>query len=117
MKKCKVLLLGLISGILNGLFGSGGGIVVVPMLKQLHLPTRKAHATSVAIILPLSAASTVAYLFNGVPFHGRELLWLIPFGLAGALLGAKFLRSINTRLLRKIFAVIILYSGIRMLFR
>lgn len=107
--------LGIVSGALNGLFGSGGGIAVVPMLELLHLPPQKAHATSVAIIFPLSLITTIFYLWQDVSVQWLSLCWLIPGGLLGSLLGAKLLRKIQGDLLRRIFGGIILYAGVRLL--
>lgn len=106
-------ILGAVSGFLNGLFGAGGGVAVVPMLEQMEVPPQKAHATSVAIILPLSIATTALYALRGVEADPRMLGWLIPFGILGALIGAKWLKQINQDLLRRIFGAIIIYSGIR----
>lgn len=116
-RRYAVWLLGLVSGVLNGLFGAGGGIAVVPMLESMEIPPQKSHATSVAIILPLSIASAVGYFIHQVPLRWQELLWLIPFGLIGAVLGTKLLQKIPSDLLRRIFGVVIIYSGIRMLLR
>ena len=49
-------------GLLNGLFGAGGGMAAVPLLKAGGLPQKKAHATSLAVILPLAAVSAAFYL-------------------------------------------------------
>ena len=54
---------GSITGLLNGLFGSGGGMVAVPLLEHSGLEPAKAHATSIAVILPLTALSAGSYLF------------------------------------------------------
>lgn len=116
MKKYASYLLGLVAGLLNGLFGAGGGIAVVPMLEGMELPPQKSHATSIAIILPLSIATTVLYLLNKVPVRVDSLLWLVPFGLIGAMIGTKLLRKISEDLLRRIFGAIIIYSGIKLLF-
>ena len=115
MKKHKFgsIILGAVSGVLNGLFGAGGGVAVVPMLEQMELAPQKAHATSVAIILPLSAATAILYWMRGVQVDGHMMVWLVPFGLIGALLGSKLLKRINQDLLRRIFGAIIVYSGIR----
>ena len=51
--------IGLVSGILNGLFGSGGGCIVVPaMEKFLKMDEKKSHATAIAVILVMSAVSS-----------------------------------------------------------
>lgn len=107
--------LGLISGFLNGLFGSGGGVIAVPMLEKAGLEAKKAHATSIAVILPLSIISTVAYMFNK-SFDIKSAAVYIPFGLLGAAIGAFILKKIPNSLLRRIFGGLIVISAIKMLF-
>ena len=46
MKQIRFLLTGSAAGFLNGLFGAGGGMVVVPMLQRDGLPPERSHATS-----------------------------------------------------------------------
>ena len=75
-------LLGGAVGFLNGLFGSGGGMLAVPLLEHRGLPPDRAHATSLAVILPLTAVSAGAYLFTG----GADPLEALPY-LAGGLPG------------------------------
>ena len=56
---------GALAGALNGLFGTGGGIVLVPLLLRVHrLPAQRAFATSLAVILPLSAVTLL--LVSGI---------------------------------------------------
>lgn len=57
MRKLYFCILGIITGITNGLFGSGGGIIAVPMLKKSGMSTKESHATSLALTLPLSITS------------------------------------------------------------
>jgi uncharacterized membrane protein YfcA len=116
MKKLYLYFLGLITGIINGLFGSGGGMVVVPLLEKAELEPHKAHATSIAIILPLSIISAFFYLKSG-SFELLSALKFIPGGIAGALLGCLFLRKVPTKLLKKIFGILIIIAGVRMLLR
>ena len=61
MGKFYFYILGIITGLANGLFGSGGGIIAVPMLKKSGLSTKEAHATSIALTLPLSIVSSIFY--------------------------------------------------------
>ena len=61
------VLLGVLIGFVNGLFGAGGGMLVVPVLTfLLGLNTKRAHATAILIILPLCAVSGVVYLTRGM---------------------------------------------------
>ncbi len=56
--KVKLLSIGIITGFINGLFGSGGGTIVVPaLIFLLGMDDHKAHATAISIILPLSIIS------------------------------------------------------------
>lgn len=110
------LLPGFFAGILNGVFGAGGGIAIVPLLEAQKLPAKKAHATSVAIILPLSVASVISFFIQGVSVRWELLLWLIPTGLVGAWLGSKWLPKLKGIWLRRAFGVLLVYSGIRLLF-
>lgn len=61
MKKHFFCLTGAIAGLLNGLFGAGGGVAVVPLLEHAGIDTKKSHATSIAIIAPLSLISSLLY--------------------------------------------------------
>lgn len=64
MGKLYFYILGLITGLANGLFGSGGGIIAVPMLKKSGITTKESHATSLALTLPLSIVSCFFYIRN-----------------------------------------------------
>lgn len=110
------LLPGFLAGFLNGIFGAGGGVAIVPLLESQKLPPQKAHATSVAIILPLSIASVISFFIQGVPARFDLLLWLVPAGLVGAWLGAKWLPKMKGSWLKRGFGLLLLYSGIRLLF-
>lgn len=105
---------GLGAGLINGLLGSGGGMIAVPMLERSGVEASRAHATSVAIMLPLSAVSAVFYIRQGnVGF--ADALPYIPGGVIGALLGVLLLRRIRPALLRRLFGGVAVYSGLRIL--
>ena len=75
---------GLAAGFLSGLFGVGGGILLVPALVMLlHLPQRMASGTSLAAVLPISFASLVSYTLSG-----SVDWWVALFVTIGAVSGA-----------------------------
>lgn len=115
-KKILIRLGALGVGIVNGLLGAGGGMLAVPLLNASGLPQRKAHATSIAVILPISLLSAGLYLAGG---HASiaDVLPYVPWGLIGALLGVWMLRSISNSFLRRIFGVFMLWAAIRLLIR
>lgn len=107
---------GLIAGVLNGLLGAGGGTVVVPMLEKCGLPPQRAHATSIAVIVPLCVLSAVWYLKNG-NFSLNDLWIYVPTGLGGAYVASLVLPKIPAKLLRRIFGAFLLYAAFRLLTR
>lgn len=114
--KARAMLAGGLAGLVNGFFGGGGGMVLVPLLiDQCGLDQRKAFATSVAIILPLCALSSVIYFFRG----GLEFSAAMPYlvgGLVGGLTGGILFKKLNMNWLRRAFALLILYGGVKSLF-
>jgi uncharacterized membrane protein YfcA len=107
-------LCGAVIGAVNGLFGSGGGVAAVPALKHAGLTVKESHASSLAVTLPLSAVSMVVYSL-GQDFKWSDALPLIPFGLAGALIGGLVLKKISNVWLKRIFGGLLILAGGRML--
>ncbi|MEG1447808.1 MAG: sulfite exporter TauE/SafE family protein [Oscillospiraceae bacterium] len=99
-------------GLLNGLLGAGGGMLAVPMLKKLGLETKQAHATAIAVIVPLSIISCGTYLYKGY-FKLSMAYIFIPLGLVGAFIGTVILRKVSDKWIRLLFSLLIIYSGIR----
>lgn len=103
----------LVIGFINGIFGSGGGILAIKFLEKLNIKGKKAHATAILVILPITIVSVAFYFMKGhMPF--MEALPYIAGGFVGAWLGSKFLCKIDNFYLKKIFAVFVLYSAVRM---
>ena len=109
------IMIGLGAGFINGLFGAGGGMIVVFALAFfLNLKQHKAHATSISIILPLTLASLTIYFLNGhVDFELSSKV--IPGGLVGSFIGARFLNICPEHILSKVFGAFIIFAAIRMI--
>lgn len=99
------------AGFVNGFFGGGGGMVLVPLLvSRCGLDRRRAFASSVAIILPLCILSAGIYYFRGNLDPLRALPYLAG-GLAGGAIGGKLFEKVPIIWLRRIFALLILYGA------
>ena len=84
--------LALFSGVVNGMFGTGGGIVALPMLKRVVNSEKSAFQTVQMFILPLAVLSIITYGQN-VSVKG---MWYILFGaLLGGTIGAFISKKIK----------------------
>ena len=116
ISKCvKYALGGAAAGLANGFFGGGGGLLLIPILTRwAGMDERRAFATSVLVILPLCVVSSVIYLLR----TDLDLIQAFPYligGFLGGLVGGKLFRRVPVRWLRRSFALLILYGGIRSL--
>jgi uncharacterized protein len=111
----RALALGVGAGLLSGLFGVGGGVVLVPgLVLLLHLGQHQAHATSLAAIIVTAAGAMQPFAADGsVEWVGGALI------AAGAILGANLGATVMHRLsavrLRQAFAVLVILVAVRML--
>ena len=106
---------GACTGLANGLFGGGGGMIAVPYLERVaHYKTASAHATAIAVVLPATITSAVVYLwFSLVP-----LLVLLPVSIGvalGGLLGARLLNTLPPKCTALAFSALMLIAGVRMI--
>lgn len=98
-----LLSIGVIGGVFAGLFGVGGGLVMVPMLMAFaHLDHRHASATSLLAIVPTAAISAAQYGWRG-EIDGLAAALLAIGALAGAPLGTLLLRRISLVWLKWLF--------------
>lgn len=113
--KWKNCIAGAAGGLINGLFGGGGGMVLLPLLtKWSKLESRAAFATCVAIIFPMCCVSTAVYLFQVHPGIALVLPYLAG-GIAGGFLGGLTFDKVPIKLLKVIFGLFLLYAGVRYL--
>jgi uncharacterized protein len=107
--------LGVVAGALSAIFGVGGGFLIVPVLTFIGMNQREANATSLAAVLPISAAASLAYIANA------KVAWsvaatLVVGGLVGAEIGTRLLARLSVRLLKLMFLAILVVAAIRLLF-
>ena len=114
--KWVLVVLGGLSGFINGFLGGGGGVLVVSMLLTvLALPQKNAQATALLVILPLTVVSAVVYLVEGV-IDWKPTLWTTVGVVLGGVVGALLLSKLNGDVVKIIFALVLILGGIKMLF-
>jgi uncharacterized membrane protein YfcA len=108
---------GVFVGVLSGIFGVGGGIVMVPfMVLVLEDSQHVAEGTSLLVIVATAAAGVFALRKSGhVEF--RHAGWLAIGGIVGSVLGALVALQIPADVLEDIFAALVVVSGIRLVFK
>lgn len=115
LKKHKNSAIGFLSGIINGLLGAGGGMLVVPALKT-QIDAQKAHATTVAVIMPMCLVSSIFYILSD-RVAVKDALPYAPYGIIGAIIGSVLLTKLKSKHLKVIFSVFVIWAGIRMITR
>ena len=114
-KMFKKITIGLIAGVISGLFAAGGGMIVVPALIHLFkLEDSKARATSVFAILPMVIASGIFYYKNDYIDWNLGIKCAIG-GIIGGVIGAKLLKKMPTKVLRVLFIIFLTYTSIKMI--
>ncbi|MBN1526600.1 MAG: sulfite exporter TauE/SafE family protein [Candidatus Omnitrophica bacterium] len=111
------VLLGLAAGILSGIFGIGGGVVLVPALVYIFgLTQHQAQGTTLAIMIPpIGLLAALRYYYSGNVKLGMAAF--ICFGFfVGGLIGAHYIQNVPDPLLKKAFGVLLLIVSLRMIF-
>ncbi len=111
----KKFLVGLLAGIVSGLFATGGGMIVVPALIHIfNLEDSKARATSVFAILPMVVTSGIFYYSNNYIDWKLGIMCAIG-GIVGGYIGAKLLKKLSTKVLKIAFTCFLIYVSIKMI--
>ena len=104
-----------LSGLANGMFGGGGGMVFVPILTRFSaVESRKVYATCVGVIFPVCMVSAAIYLLRGSITLPQALPYLLGGG-AGGWLGGKLYGKVSTVFLKWLFSAFLCYAGVRYL--
>jgi uncharacterized membrane protein YfcA len=110
----RLVAIGLGAGLLAGVFGVGGGILIVPALVAvLAMERRVAHATSLAAVVPIASAGLVPYLARG-DVDWVAAAWLTTGALAGTLIGTAMLARLSRRALAVSFVALLAVAAVRL---
>lgn len=109
-------IIGSFTGFINGLFGSGGGTLLVPILNNIvKVEEHKSHATALGIIVFLTTASSAVYISKGT--YDINMTWKVACGsIVGGIVGAKLLSKVTGKFLRISFGLIMIFAALRMVF-
>jgi uncharacterized membrane protein YfcA len=112
-----LLLIGLFAGFISGTFGVGGGIIIIPALVFiLGLSQHQAQGTSLAMMLaPIGIFAVYNYFKAGYINIRFAIVLMIAF-IAGAYLGSLSAINISSLWLKRMFGVLIVVVGLRMIF-
>ncbi len=111
----KKIIIGLLAGIISGLFSTGGGMILVPaFIYILNVDDTKARGTSVFCILPMVVTSSFFY------YKGNFIDWKIGFlcaigGAIGGYIGAKLLKKLPEKVMKIAFTIFLIYVSYKML--
>ena len=114
-EEVKYIVSGSLAGVANGLFGAGGGMFLVPLFcRWVKMEDKRAFATSLAVIMPLSVVSGIIYLIKGDMNFYLALPYLLG-GLVGGTVSGCVFKKVSSCLLRRALALFIIYGGVRAL--
>lgn len=111
----KKIIIGLMAGIVSGLFSTGGGMILVPSFVYfLKMDDVKARATTITCILPMVIATTFFYAKRQYLAWGLGVKVAIG-GIIGGFIGSKFLNKLPKIWLKISFVVFLIYMGLNMI--
>lgn len=113
----KIALIGIIAGMISGLFSSGGGLILVPVFTYLlKLEEKEARATSLFCMVFMVIVTAIVYQQNNFIHWSLGIKCAIG-GIVGGLIGGKLLNKLPDKYLQIAFIVFLLYAGINNLLR
>ncbi len=111
-----LIVLGMFVGVISGLLGVGGGIIVIPALVLLAgFEQKSAQGTALAVMVPMALVGAIRYWRNPqVELSGTVILLLVLGAVVGTLAGTELAGRLPAGTLRKLFAVLLMITAIRM---
>lgn len=113
----KNIIIGLLAGIVSGLFSTGGGMILVPaFIHVLNIEATKARGTSVFCILPMVITSSFFYYKSNFIDWKVAILCAIG-GTVGGYIGAKLLKKLPEKVMKIAFTIFLIYVSYKMIFQ
>ena len=111
----KLFFVGVFAGVINGFFGAGGGLVIVPILKQFKIDSSKRiHATTLGCVLFMCLVSSFVYFFNGV-IDFKLILFCLVGSLVGSYFATKILIKLKNSYIDLIFSFVLIVAGVSLI--
>ena len=116
MNQFMYVILGIVAGIFGGMFGIGGGTILIPALVYLFgLTQHQAQGTTLAIMVPpIGLLAALRYYYSGNVKLGMAGFICLGF-LVGGLIGANFVQNLSDPLLKRLFGVYLLFISVEMI--
>lgn len=114
-----VSVLGIVAGTISGMLGVGSGVIVTPALVLLFsFPQKSAQGIALITMVPMALASAIRYYNNpSITIDLKVTILLTVTAIVGAILGSGIAFSVPSVILKKTFAVFVIFSGIMMIVR
>jgi uncharacterized membrane protein YfcA len=111
----KPICIGLVAGALSGLFGVGGGILIVPaLIIFMNMAQKQSHGTSLAAILPIAVSGVIGYTTGDSINWAAALFLTIGSAGFGAIIGTKLLQVLSRRFVAVLFIAVLIATAARL---
>ena len=111
----KLIGIGIFAGGINGFFGAGGGLLIVPLISFVEkVDSKTSHATTVATVMLMCVSSSVIY-FVKKQIDFWIVLWCAIGSVCGSLIGIILLKKLKNKVIDLMFSLVLVTAGILMI--
>lgn len=106
---------GLVGGVVNGMFGAGAGLLLVPMIEMFgKVEEKKAHATTLACVMVMCVVSSIVFIVNKQVDY-KLTMWCLIGSIIGAVAGTFLLQKLKNKIINLIFSCLLIAAGVLMI--
>lgn len=111
----KLVGVGVLAGVVNGFFGAGGGLLIVPLFSMVcKLDSKTTHATTLGCVLFMCISSSIIYFVK----HELDFKLILVCGIGsfvGSLIGTKLLKNLKNNVIDLVFSMVLIIAGVSMI--